>query len=132
MTAPSTATDLVGIDVLDAVELSEICCYVADWVRAAPRSVRASLVRHGASTDAPAVLLEALDRFAEDLLRLPGARPRADAPEPLSGAEAAELALVLLYVAYRGWPEDPHHAACLVEDCRGWAARLARIAKGTP
>lgn len=125
----ATETDLVGIDVLDAVELSEICTYVADWVRAAPRSVRASLVRHGASPDAPAVLLEALERFAEELLRLPGARPRAKAPDPLSAAEATELALVLLYVAYRGWPTDPHHAACLVEDCRGWAARLARIAK---
>ncbi|HZT67594.1 MAG TPA: hypothetical protein VFA11_17535 [Acidimicrobiales bacterium] len=128
----TAATDLVGIDVLDAVELSEICCYVADWVRAAPGSVRASLVRHGASADAPAILLESLDRFAEDLLRLPGARPRAEAPEPLSGAEAAELAELLLYVAYRGWPEDPHRAACLVADCRGWAARLARIAKGAP
>jgi hypothetical protein len=128
MTA-TNATDLVGIDVLDAVELSEICTYVADWVRAAPRSVRASLVRHGASPDAPTVLVCSLERFAEDLLRLPGARPRAEAPEPLSATEAEELGLVLLYVAYRGWPEDPHHAACLVEDCRGWAARLARITK---
>lgn len=60
--------EMVAVDILDAAEMAEICDYLSDWIGGAPPAVHASLTRFG-GPDAPAILLEALGRLADRLVR---------------------------------------------------------------
>jgi hypothetical protein len=122
-------TEMVGIDMLDAAELAEICEYVSCWIRQAPPAVTDSLVRYGASCDAPTILLEALEHFSDLLVRLvPSLTPTTvDLTAPLGAGEALGLAELLIELALRGWPSDADHAEALEHDCRRWALRLTHI-----
>jgi hypothetical protein len=122
-------TIMVGIDMLDAAELAEICEYISGWIRQAPKAVSNSLARFGAHRDAPAILLEALDGFAQSLVRLmPSISPTIPTTEiPLGPGEALGLAELLTDLAEFGWPADPDHAEAMRTDCRRWAARLTWI-----
>lgn len=122
-------TVVVGIDMLDAAELAEICDYVAEWIRGAPPAVAHSLARFGASCEAPAILLEELERFSDLLVRLvPSVSPAKISPTaPLGAGEALGLAELLIGLAIDGWPADPDHAQALEHDCRRWALRLTHI-----
>lgn len=127
MSAPDIA--MVGIDMLDAAELAEICDYVAEWIRGAPAAVGESLARFGASVQAPTILLEELERFATLLIRLvPSPSPvKVSITAPLGPGEALGLAKLLITLAIDAWPTDPDHAEALVHDCRRWALRLSHI-----
>jgi hypothetical protein len=127
MSAPDIA--MVGIDMLDAAELAEICDYLAEWIRGAPPAVADSLARFGASSDASTILLEELERFATLLIRLvPSPSPAKISPTaPLGPGEALGLAELLIGLAIDGWPTDPDHGEALEHDCRRWALRLAHI-----
>jgi len=59
---------VVGVDVLDAIELAEILDYVAEWLADAPPAVGASLGDHGGGPAAREILLEALARHSRALL----------------------------------------------------------------
>lgn len=61
--------ELVGIDVLDAVQLAELCLHLNDWIAGAPDTVVASLVAFGGD-DAEDLLINELDHFADLLARL--------------------------------------------------------------
>ena len=127
MSAPDAVG--VGIDMLDAAELAEICDYVAEWIRGAPPAVADSLARFGASREAPTILLEELERFSNLLVRLvPSVSPAKISPTaPLGPGEALGLAELLIGLAIDGWPADPDHAQALDHDCRRWALRLTHI-----
>jgi len=127
MSAPDTV--MVGIDMLDAAELAEICDYVAEWIRGAPPAVVDSLARFGASCEAPTILVEELERFSDLLVRLvPSVSPAKISPTaPLGPGEALGLAELLIGLAIDGWPADPDHAQALDHDCRRWALRLTHI-----
>ncbi len=58
---------VVGVDVLDAVELAEILDYISEWLTGAPPAVTSSLSDHGGGPDAPTVLLDALARHSAAL-----------------------------------------------------------------
>ncbi len=101
--------EMVGIAIDDAAELSEVCRYAIDWIKGAPPEVRASLRRFGQSAFAPSVLIEALNRFSDLLLRLaPSTSPTPAMPgslsTPLGAGEAIGLAELLLDLAIDGWP----------------------------
>jgi hypothetical protein len=124
--------EMVGIAIDDAAELSEVCRYAIDWIKGAPPEVKASLRRFGASAFAPSVLIEALNRFSDLLLRaVPSTSPTPVMPgclsTPLGAGEAIGLAEILLDLAIDGWPADPGHAEALSHDCRRWAVRLMHI-----
>src|SRR5579862_2820060 len=127
MSAPDIV--MVGIDMLDAGELAEICDYVATWIRGAPPAVADSLARFDASSAAPTILLEELERFGSLLVRLvPSVSPAKISPTaPLGPGEALGLAELLIGLAIDGWPVDPDHAEALEHDCRRWALRLTHI-----
>jgi hypothetical protein len=129
MTDTDAGMIMVGIDMLDAAELSEICEYVSCWIRQAPQAVNDSLVRFGAHPDAPAILLEALDHFTESLVRLvPSVSPTIPKTEvPLEPGEALGLAELLTDLVKFGWPADADQAQAMRTDCRRWAARLTWI-----
>lgn len=129
MTDTNAEMTMVGIDMLEAGELAEICEYLACWIRQGPKAVSNSLARFGAHNDAPAILLEALDHFAESLVRLvPSISPTVPNAEiPLGPGEALGLAELLTDVAELAWPADPDHAEAMRTDCRRWAARLTWI-----
>jgi hypothetical protein len=77
MSAPviETTTELVGIDVVEAATLGELCCYLAEWLSSAPAAVQASLRRFGGN-EAAQIVTEGLAGFADLLLRLlPGVGP---------------------------------------------------------
>jgi len=59
---------VVGVDVLDAIELGEILDYVGEWLADAPPAVTASLEDHGGGPGARDVLLDALARHGRALL----------------------------------------------------------------
>ncbi|MGH9188972.1 MAG: hypothetical protein ACRD0Q_02895 [Acidimicrobiales bacterium] len=59
---------VVGVDVLDAIELAEILDYVAEWLADAPPAVATSLGDYGGGPGAREVLLEALSRHGRALL----------------------------------------------------------------
>lgn len=122
-------TTMVGVDMLDAAELAEICDYVACWITNAPADVTDSLVRHGASCDAPKILVEDLERFSDLLVRLvPSVTPtRVGVTVPLGPGEALGLAELLINLAIHGWPTDRDRADTLEHDCRRWALRLTNI-----
>jgi hypothetical protein len=125
-TVIDTDIEMVGIDMLDAAELAEICDYVADWIRGAPPVVGESLACFGASGDARMILLEALDHFGALLVRLvPSVSPtRVRSLTPLAPGEALGLAQLLVDLAVNGWPADGDEADCMAGDCRSWAVRL--------
>ncbi len=58
---------VVGVDVLDAIELGEILDYVGEWLADAPTAVTASLEDHGGGPGAREILLEALSRHGRIL-----------------------------------------------------------------
>ncbi len=120
---------LVGIDILDAAELAEICQYITAWITQAPAAVTHSLSRHGASTDAPAILLDALRHYSNLLERLvPSTSPdHVTTTAPLGPGEAIGLAEFLSDLAINGWPTDPEHIDALRDDCRRWALRMIHI-----
>jgi hypothetical protein len=122
---------MVGIDLADVAELACTCEFLRDWIRQAPGEVTQSLARHGASPDTPAVVVEALERFADLLVRLvpciSPTRARADRPTPLGPGEALGLGELLIELAANGWPADAAHAEAMEDDCRRWALRLTRI-----
>ncbi len=58
---------VVGVEVLDAFELSEILDYIGEWLADAPASVVASLEDHGGGPVAREILLDALARHSRAL-----------------------------------------------------------------
>ena len=120
-----TDTDMVVLDLLDVAELAEICDYLRDWIGGAPPAVHASLTRFG-GPDAKAVLLEALTRLADTLVRaVPSVSPTsAPASTPLAPGETLGLVELLVELAGNRWPADADHAEALADDCHRWAARL--------
>jgi hypothetical protein len=121
--------EMVGIDILDAAELAEICDYLGEWITHAPTEVTDSLARHGASPAAPQLVLDALARFAELLVRLvPSVSPvHVSTTAPLGPGEALGLAELLIELAINGWPTDEGHVEALEHDLRRWALRLSHI-----
>lgn len=117
--------DMVAIDMLDAAEMAEVCDYLRDWVGGAPPAVNASLTRFG-GPDAKAILLEALTRLADTLVRaVPSVSPTpARSLTPLAPGEALGLAELLVDLAVNHWPADADHADAMAGDCRRWAMRL--------
>ncbi len=63
-----TEHPVIGVEVVDAVELAEVLDYIAEWLTDAAPSVTASLGDHGGGPEAPEVLLEALARHSRALL----------------------------------------------------------------
>jgi hypothetical protein len=131
MTGINTNTDtdvtMVALDMLDAVELAEICEYVRDWIGGAPPAVSSSLARFG-GPDAQAILLEALARLTDSLVRaVPQVTPRrVSVAAALNPSEALGLAEMVLDLAVGHWPSEPAASDALEDDCRRWALRLAR------
>ena len=124
--------EMVGIAIEDAAELSEVCGYASDWIKGAPPEVRASLARFGQSALAPSLLIEALDRFSDLLVRLvPSTSPTpvmaGCLSSPLGAGEAIGLAELLLGLAINAWPADLGRAEALSHDCRRWAVRLMHL-----
>ena len=58
---------VIGVDVLDALELSEILDYINEWLSDAPAAVVASLEDHGGGPGAREILLDALARHSRAL-----------------------------------------------------------------
>lgn len=58
---------VIGVDVLDALELSEILDYIGEWLSDAPTAVVASLEDHGGGPRAREILLDALARHSRAL-----------------------------------------------------------------
>jgi hypothetical protein len=125
LTDTDTDIEMVAVDILDAAEMAEICDYLADWIGGAPPAVQASLTRFG-GPDAKAILLEALARLADRLVRaVPSVSPTSvPSPTPLAGGETLGLAELLADLAVNRWPADPDHAQAMADDCHRWAARL--------
>lgn len=119
--------EMVGIDILDAIELAEICSYLGAWIEGAPNAVIDSLVAFGGEP-AKDVVLQELDHFGELLVHLvPSGSPSQVASDtPLSPGEASGLAELLSDLATYGWSDDPNHAETLTQDLRRWARRLAK------
>jgi hypothetical protein len=120
-----TDIDMVAVDMLDVAELAEVCDYLRDWIGGAPPAVHASLTRFG-GPDAPAILLEALTRLADTLVRaVPSVSPTsAPSSTPLATGETLGLVELLVELAGNRWPADADHAEALADDCHRWAARL--------
>ena len=120
-----TYIEMVAVDMLDIAELAEICDYVRDWVGGAPPAVNASLIRFG-GPDAKAILLEALGRLADVLVRaVPCVSPTGvQSPTSLGHGETLGLAELLATLSVNSWPADADHAQALASDCHRWAARL--------
>ena len=55
---------VIGVDVLDALELSEILDYIGEWLSDAPAAVVASLEDHGGGPAAREILVDALARHS--------------------------------------------------------------------
>jgi hypothetical protein len=117
--------DMVAVDVLDVAEMAEVCDYLRDWIGGAPPAVNASLTRFG-GPDAKAILLEALARLADTLVRaVPSVSPTSvTSPTPLAHGETLGLAELLVDLAVNRWPADADHAQAMADDCHRWAARL--------
>jgi hypothetical protein len=117
--------DMVVLDILDAAEMAEICHYLRDWIGGAPRAVSASLTRFG-GPDAKAIMLEALARLADTLVRaVPSVSPTSvQSPKPLAPGETLGLVELLVELAANRWPADAYHAQAMADDCHRWAARL--------
>ena len=124
--------DMVVLDMLDAVEMAEVCDYVRDWIDGAPPAVTASLARFG-GPDAKAILLEALGPLADVLVgAVPSPSPTSVlSPTPLAHGETLGLVELLVELAGNRWPADAECAQALADDCHQWAARLANP-PGTP
>ena len=117
--------DMVVLDMLDAVEMAEICDYVRDWINGAPPAVTASLARFG-GPDAKAILLEALGLLADTLVRAVPSPSPTSVLSPMALAQGETLGLVELLVELAGnrWPTDADQAKTLAGNCHRWAARL--------
>ena len=120
-----TGIDMVAVDMLDVAELAEICDYLRDWIGGAPPAVSASLTRFG-GPDAKAIMLEALARLADSLVRaVPSVSPTSvPPPTPLAPGETLGLVELLVELAGNRWPADADHAQAMADDCHRWAARL--------
>jgi hypothetical protein len=117
--------DMVALDILDAAELAEICDYLSDWIGGAPEAVTTSLTRFG-GPDAKPILLEALSRLADTLVRtVPSVSPTSvPSPTPLAQGETLGLVELLVDLSGNRWPVDADHAQAMADDCHRWAARL--------
>ncbi len=117
--------EMVVLDILDAAEMAEICDYLRDWIVGAPPAVSASLTRFG-GPGAKDILLEALARLADTLVRaVPSVSPTSvPCPTPLSPGETLGLVELLVDLAGNRWPADADHAQAMADDCHRWAARL--------
>jgi hypothetical protein len=118
-------TEMVAIELIDAAELAVTCQFVNHWMRDAPVAVMASLRAFG-GPDAPAVVVEALGRLAEVLVRaVPSTTPHGvTTTTPLSPGEALGLAELLVELSVDGWPADTEPARWMADDCQRWAVRL--------
>lgn len=127
MTNDTDNDTLVVLDVLDAVELAEICRYLRDWIDGAPSGVHASLTRF-AGPGAPALVLKELDRLAGTVAdAVPfTAFTASSATGALLSREALQLAELLCELAMHHWPAARAESDVLEDDCRRWALRLAR------
>lgn len=125
ITDTDTDIEMVVLDILDAAEMAEICEYLRDWIDGAPPAVSASLTRFG-GPGAKAILLEALARLADTVVRaVPSVSPTSvPSPTPLSPGETLGLAELLVDLAVNRWPADADHAQAVADDCHRWAARL--------
>lgn len=125
ITDTDTDIEMVVLDILDAAEMAEICEYLRDWIDGAPPAVSASLTRFG-GPGAKAILLEALARLADTVVRaVPSPSPTSvPSPTPLSPGETLGLAELLVDLAVNRWPADADHAQAVADDCHRWAARL--------
>jgi hypothetical protein len=125
ITDTDTDIEMVVLDILDAAEMAEICDYLRDWIGGAPPAVSASLTRFG-GPDAKAIMLEALARLADRLVRaVPSPSPTSvPSPTPLAPGERLGLVELLVELAGNRWPADADHAQALADDCHRWAARL--------
>ena len=121
--------ELVAINIVDAAEIAEICGYITAWITQAPAPVTESLARFGADRDAPAILLDALARFGDLLVRLvPSTTPtNPTTTAPLGPGEAIGLSEFLINLAINDWPTDPSHIETIQHDCRRWALRMTHI-----
>lgn len=126
ITDTDTDIEMVVLDIGDAAEMAEICDYLRDWIGGAPPAVSASLTRFG-GPDATAIMLEALARLADRLVRaVPSISPTSvPSPTPLTPGETAGLVELLVELAANRWPADADHAQAMADDCHQWAARLA-------
>jgi hypothetical protein len=117
--------DMVVLDILDAAEMAEICDYLRDWIGGAPPAVNASLTRFG-GPQAKAILVEALTRLADILVRAVPSPTPTSVPSPMPLARGETLGLVELLVELSGnrWPADAERAQAKADDCHRWAARL--------
>lgn len=125
ITDTHTDIEMVVVDILDAAEMAAICDYLRDWIGGAPPAVNASLTRFGGA-DAKAVMLEALARLADTLVRaVPSVSPTSvPCPTPLTPGETLGLVELLVDLAENRWPADADHAQAMADDCHRWAARL--------
>lgn len=125
ITDTDTDIEMVVLDILDAAEMAEICDYLHDWIGGAPPAVSASLTRFG-GPDAKAIVLEALARLADSLVRaVPSVSPTSvPSPTPLAPGETLGLVELLVELAANRWPADADHAQAMADDCHRWAARL--------
>ncbi|MGI8758159.1 MAG: hypothetical protein ACR2K0_02520 [Acidimicrobiales bacterium] len=58
---------VIGVDVLDAYELSEVLDYIGEWLADASAAVTTSLEDHGGGPGAREILLDALARHSRSL-----------------------------------------------------------------
>ena len=129
ITDTHTDVEMVVLDILDAAEMAEICDYLRDWIGGAPPAVSASLNRFG-GPHATAILLEALARLADTLVRaVPSVSPTSvPCPTPLSPGETLGLVELVVDLAGNRWPAHADHAQAMADDCHRWAARLLNTA----
>ena len=120
-----TDIEMVVVDIADAAEMAEICDYLREWIVGAPPAVNASLTRFG-GPGAKAILVEALARLADTLVRaVPSVSPTSvPCPTPLAPGETLGLVELLVDLAGNRWPTDADAAQAMADDCHHWAARL--------
>lgn len=120
-----TDVDMITLDMLDAVEMAEVCDYLRDWIVGAPKAVTESLTRFG-GPDAKAIVLEALGRLADVVVRaVPCVCPTSvPSPMPLASGETLGLVELLVTLATNRWPTDADRARAMASACHHWAARL--------
>lgn len=125
ITDTHTDIEMVVLDILDAAEIAETCDYLRDWIVGAAPAVNASLTRFG-GPGAKAILLEALARLADTVVRaVPSVSPTpVPCPTPLAPGETLGLVELLVELAGNRWPADADHAQAMADDCQRWAARL--------
>lgn len=67
----STTESTLTLQVVDAMELAEVCDYLIEWLGTAPTAVGEDLARFGADNAAPVEVCRTLARFAGLLTTAP-------------------------------------------------------------